>query len=104
VDTPQRERQPPDHEADLVCVLDGRVYLCEVKTSLHQIDVPALASVAQKVRPDGVLLAVMEAESARMRDKLTELRQLLPGDRISAELIALQDSALRTDAYLPSIA
>ncbi len=90
-----------DHEADLICVLDGVVHLCEVKSSSRDIDLASLIEVAKRLRPDVVTLAVMEPPSARLTAKLTDLQRSLDGTAITAKLLTFTEDERRNDAYLP---
>lgn len=54
----------PNAEADLLVVVDGRAYLCEVKSSwrgLRASDIRDLVDLSKRLRPDVALLAVMES-------------------------------------------
>jgi hypothetical protein len=100
-DFPDADNKSPDHEADLICVVDGRVHLCEVKSSARDIDIASLVEVAQRIRPDTVTLAVMESASTRLEARLTELKLALDGTGIEAELLTHDASRERDDACLP---
>jgi hypothetical protein len=98
---PKDDSVPPDHEADLICVVDGLVHLCEVKSSSRDIDLASLLNVAKLLRPDVVTLAVREKGSRRLIDKLKELERALDGTGIKAKLLTLQDDDHSNDVYLP---
>lgn len=90
-----------DHEADLICVLDGKVHLCEVKSSSRDIELASLLEVAKRLRPDFVTLAVMEEHSDKLAAKLAELKRGLTGTGVDAQLLTYTDDERRNDAYLP---
>ncbi|RTL77540.1 MAG: hypothetical protein EKK36_01980 [Bradyrhizobiaceae bacterium] len=90
-----------DHEADLICLVDGLVHLCEVKSSVRDINLESLIEVAKRLRPDVVMLAVMEEDSARLRAKFDELRAALDGTEITAKLISYVEDERQKDARLP---
>ena len=53
----------PNAESDLIAIVDGQVFLCEVKASwraLKRSDISDLVALAKRLRPDVALLAVME--------------------------------------------
>lgn len=97
---PDNNRAIGDNEADLICVMDGKVHLCEVKSSGRDIQIEPLIKVAKRIRPDVVTLAVLEAESSRLTAKLEELRTELAGDEIAAELLTLADDDFCDDVHL----
>jgi hypothetical protein len=99
---PENEISSADQEADLICVIDGRVHLCEVKSSEREIDIRSLANIAKRLRPDVVTLAVMASVSPRLKAKLNVLKQALIGTDIHAELLTLKERAFEKNAYLPS--
>jgi hypothetical protein len=98
---PEDESTHHDHEADLICVLDGRVHLCEVKSSAREIALPSLVEVAKRLRPDIVTLAVMEASSGRLTSKMEELKSALADTDIEVHLLTLAENQDWEDAYLP---
>ena len=101
IEQPRDYNTPCDSEADLICVLDGDVHLCEVKSSSRDIDLASLIEVALRLRPDVVTLAVLEAPSARLNAKVVELRQGLAGTDIRVELQTLVRDERMDDAYIP---
>ncbi|NVO15855.1 MAG: hypothetical protein HXX10_17615 [Rhodoplanes sp.] len=98
---PKDEKTPPEHEADLICVVDGIVHLCEVKSSGRDIGLTSLVEVAMRLRPDVVTLAVMEPPSKRLNATLEELKRMLNGSGIGATLLTLRPDDRENDAYLP---
>jgi hypothetical protein len=84
-----RDSENPDAEADLLIVADGVCYLCEVKsswTSVRPSDVDNLLSLAERLRPDVALLAVMETGEG-LTDKIEQARASLDELGISFEVI-----------------
>jgi hypothetical protein len=98
---PENESSSHDNEADLICVLDGRVHLCEVKSSAREIALPSLVEVAKRLRPDIVTIAVMDDPAGRLTAKMEELKEALAGTEIETELLTLFDNPHWEDAYLP---
>jgi hypothetical protein len=98
---PENEGTPHDNEADLICVLDGRVHLCEVKSSAREIALPSLVEVAKRLRPDVVTLAVMDGLSGRLTSKMEELKEALADTQIEGQLLTLLDNPDWKNAYLP---
>jgi hypothetical protein len=91
-----------DAELDLLVVSDGRVYLCEAKASRSDIDVEKLAKLAVRIRPDVVVLAVMEANGSALQTLLTQLKKHLLGSGIAADLFTLADGDLEDSPLLPT--
>ena len=86
----------PDTEADLLLILDGKTVLCEVKSSwrvLRPIHIDNLISDAKRLRPDLVVLAVMDTGSGH-KSKLAAAKTRLSAENIDFEL-------LTTDMYMP---
>lgn len=93
-----------DAEADLLALVDGEAYLCEVKSSWHSLrlsHVDDLVALAQRLRPDTALLAVMEV-GAGPAPKLAEARARLAEVGIKFELLTLGDHLIHDDPYLTS--
>ncbi len=101
VEYPDSDRAPGDNEADLICVVDSKVHLCEVKSSGREIQIPPLVNVAKRIRPDVVTLAVMEVSSPRLTTRLDSLKEALIGTGITAELMTLRDENFDDRVYLP---
>ena len=98
---PENDRATVDNEIDLLCVLDGKVHLCEVKTSDHRLRIDSVVEVAKQIRPDVVSLAILNAKSNRLIAKLKELRHELSGEGIEVELLTLTDDDYCDFANLP---
>ena len=101
INHPDHDRRSADHEADLVCIIDGKVFLCEVKNSGRDIGVSSLVDVAKRIRPDRVVLAVFDSETNRLRSKADELADALRNMEISSELITLEDGDMDSLSILP---
>jgi hypothetical protein len=65
------------------------VRLVEAKASGQGIEIAKTAELAKRLRPDLVTLAVMEARSPALTQKLSELQQQLAGADIAADLMTL---------------
>lgn len=92
------ETPSPDAETDLIVLLDSRVIVCEVKATWRQLksaDLPDLVSLAKRLRPDVVLLAVME-ESSGPRDRLEAAKIDLNAESIEFQVMTLDS---RDDRY-----
>lgn len=82
-----------DREIDLLCVVEGKVVIGEVKASLAEIDkqeIDNLIAAAGEIRPDIVVIGAMKGEEGKLKPKLEEIRksvgpgievQGLPGDK-----------------------
>ena len=100
VEYPDNNRAVGDNEADLICVVDGKVHLCEVKSSGREIQIQPLINVARRIRPDVVTLAVLEPASPRLTAKLEEITRVLAEEEILAELVTLSDDDFDDDVLL----
>ena len=101
IDYPERDGIGPDNEADLVCIADGKVFLCEVKNSAREIRLGPLVDVATRMRPDRVILAVFGSKTNRLKSKADELAQALTDTGVSSELMTLEDGDLDRLSILP---
>lgn len=93
-----------DAEADLLALIDGEAFLCEVKSSWHSLrpsHIDDLVALALRLRPDTALLAVMEAGAGPVA-KLGEARARLAEVGIKFELLTLGDHSIHDDPYLAS--
>jgi hypothetical protein len=100
-DYPSRGVKMEKNEADLICVVDGKTYLCEVKSSCRDIKILPIVKVASRIRPDVVTLAVMERLSTRLSKKFEELKVALSSSEIACELMVEDDGTFEDSAYLP---
>lgn len=90
----------PDAEIDILAVADGEVELCEVKSSAYDVDIEKIASLALRVRPNRVLLAVMSPPSPTIDAKLNELKQRLAGNEIEAFSMTLGEADFDDSTWL----
>ena len=100
---PQSEKTKNDHELDALVVIGTQVHLCEAKTSVKRIKLDSLVKVAERVRPDFVTLAVMEALSDNITKRYEELQVRLQGTGIVAKLLTLQPQDISSDASLRAL-
>jgi hypothetical protein len=80
-DYPENQGQRIDREVDILCIMDGRLVIGEVKASSELItksDITDLAAVAQELGADLAVLAAVKGQPAAMEAKVAELRALLP--------------------------
>jgi hypothetical protein len=89
-------------EADLLCVVDRKVHLCEVKSSDRDVDLESLVNIAKRLRPDVVTLAVMDDASPRLSSRFQELQRELAGTGLECELLTRAAHAFENDAFLPT--
>jgi len=85
----------------LLCVIDSKVHLCEVKSSGRDIQLDPLAGIAKRIRPDVVTLAVMEQKTQRLVSKSNCLRNTLSAENISVELMTLDEDDYSDSSILP---
>jgi hypothetical protein len=95
------QSQNSDAEVDLLALVDGQAILCEVKSSwrgLRSVDIQDFVSLAQRLRPDKALLAIMETGDGPA--ELVSVPERLAAEGIEYEL--LTPSAFSVDGY-PSL-
>ena len=83
------ESYTPDAEVDLLAISDGEALLCEAKSSwvgLRPADILNFVELAKRLRPDSVLLAVMEP-GIRLEAELEAAEENLAEEQIKFELI-----------------
>lgn len=98
-----RESENADAEADLLAVVDGKTFVCEVKSSwsvMRKEDLIKTVDLARRVRADVVLIAVMEEKTA-MADEFAEARAGLVGSGIDLELLTFARRDLDDGPFLP---
>ena len=74
---PQDENAVADREVDLLCVIDGKVVIGEVKASIAEIDrqeIDDLIALAGELRPDVVVIGALTGDEGKLNQKLEEVR------------------------------
>lgn len=100
-DYPENQGERIDRELDLICIVDGKFVIGEVKARSELIaksDIQDLAAAAQEVGADVAVLAAMAGDTEIMKSKLQELRALLPAE-IEAEYL-ISDWDDKPSSYL----
>lgn len=80
-DYPENQNSRIDRELDLICIMDGKFVIGEVKAGSELIaksDIEVLAAAAKEVGADIAVLAAVKGDSASMESKVQTLRVLLP--------------------------
>jgi hypothetical protein len=92
----------PDVEIDALAVVDGRLYLCEAKSSagLDGKQVDQLCSAAAHIRPDVLMIACMDDLTSNMKAAQAELQTRL-GTGIAIELMEFRAGELEKHSVLP---
>ena len=90
----------PDAEVDLIVVVDGLVYLCEVKSSAREFCAEKFVEISRRVRPDVALLAVMGDSTPTLVESFQTAKERLAAVDIGAKLMTLQDGEIRDDPHL----
>jgi hypothetical protein len=75
---PETESTAADREIDLLCTIDGKVVIGEVKTSLAEIDnqeVDNLIEAAGELRADVVVIGAMVGDKGKLGQKLEAVRK-----------------------------
>lgn len=91
-----------DAEADLLVILDGQTFLCEVKSSWHSLrpaHITEFVELARRLRPDTALLAIMEKGAGPVAD-LAAAQTQLAAERIEFALLTPDTYTPRDDPYL----
>ena len=82
-DYPENQGGRADRELDLICIVDGKFTIGEVKAGSELIarsDIEDLATAAKEVGADVAVLAAVKGDPASMELKVHELRALLPSN------------------------
>lgn len=98
---PENDAAKPDQEIDLLCVIDGKVVIGEVKTSLSEIDqqeIDKLIALAKDIQPDIVLIAAIKGEQENLNTKLDVVRK---GVGSIIEVRGLLGVKIDIEHYLP---
>ena len=85
-DYPENQKGQSNRELDVVCIIDNKFVIGEVKISVDIIadsDIEDLADAAIKLDVDKAVLMALSGEISSMDDKVAKLRKLLP-DHIGA--------------------
>ena len=99
-----RDFENPDAEADLVVSVDGRAFLCEVKSSWRGVrvsDIRSLVDLSMRLRPDVALLAVMEQGSA-FQVEIASARAELAAVGIHLEVLTPNRAGRFESSFLPA--
>ena len=88
---------------DALAVVDGRLYLCEAKSSsgLDNRQIEQLFSAATRIRPDVLLIACMDEMTPSLRTSAVALQSRL-GAEIKVELLEFDADALEKKPILPA--
>lgn len=92
-----------DAEADLLAIIDGRSYMCEVKSSwstLRRSEELTFVDLAKRLRPDVALLAVME-RAENKKDEISRIEEELKEEGIAFELLMPRDWNNHDGPFLP---
>ena len=100
---PKSSRHDCDAEIDALAVVDGETFLVEAKTTaaLDEHEIAQLVLAGERIRPDVVLIACMEDETAALRGAVEKLRSTLPRG-IGAEVLTFKTEMLHQRPFLPS--
>ena len=98
---PEENNAQNDAEIDLLGVIDGEVFLCEVKSSDRIFDINKLVEVSKRLRPDIVILSIMAESNTRIQQRFNELTSFLDGHEIKTELMTFEENDIDDDPSLP---
>ncbi|HET7831638.1 MAG TPA: hypothetical protein VFK88_01610 [Gallionella sp.] len=80
-DYPENQGNKSDRELDVVCIIDGKFVIGEVKAEVKKIaskDIEDLALSARELGADVAILMAMSGDHGLMDNKVQQLRKLLP--------------------------
>lgn len=96
------ENANPVAEADLIAVINGKLYVCEVKSSDRDRDFSNFIKVIERLRPDVAMIAIMTPDqggaAARLRNELQPRMPL----GVEFEIMNFQLNDLDDSPSLPS--
>jgi hypothetical protein len=100
---PASRKDEKDAEIDAVAVVDGAVYTVEAKSSsrIDDAEISPLVMVAERIRPDVMLVASMEAENSEWRRAMARLEKELPTCTM-LERLHFSETALDRSPWLPA--
>jgi hypothetical protein len=93
-----------DAELDLLVVRGTEVVLVEAKNSLRKLRPGQVIAPSRRIRPNRVIIAVMENASAPMRARVQSIREALSDLPTAVELVTLDEWPLSDDPWLPGVA
>ena len=96
------KKRNPSAEIDLIVVVDGLVFLCEVKSSQRDFNAEKFVNTAERMRPDVALLAVMEASTPKLTKAFQSAVERLETINVRTELMTLQKGDIRENPHLPT--
>jgi hypothetical protein len=96
------DARSPNAEVDLLVVLAKEVVLVEAKSSVREVSPSQLIVPSRRIRPDRVVLAIMEKRSAAMDAYIASIRQELSDLPTQVELITLEDGQFDDSPWLPA--
>lgn len=100
---PNDTRAKSDRELDLLCVVNGKVLIGEVKASLAEIDaqeIDNLVSIAGELHPDMIVICAMEGDQGKLDTKVNELRQRVDS-RTEVQGLLGRKTMDHPETYLP---
>ncbi len=93
---PEIQGKRIDRELDVVCIVDGKVVIGEVKAAVGIIarsDIEDLATTAQELDADVAILMALSGDGRLMDEKVQQLRALLPATITARGLVSDWDDA-----------
>jgi hypothetical protein len=83
-------------------VVDGRLYLCEAKSSagLDKFQIDQLFDAASRIRPDVLLISCMDKLTPSLKAAGAELQSRLGSD-IRVDLMEISPDAFGKTSFLP---
>ena len=90
-------------EVDAIAIVDGRVHLIEAKSAsgLDSVEIKQLVMAAERIRPDVLVIACMDARTDALDRAAATLRGALP-EGIAVEVVTFKSEQLDRSPLLPS--
>jgi hypothetical protein len=100
---PETRDDGPTAEVDAVAVVDGKLYLCEAKSSsdLSPAQIQKLIAAAARIRPNVLLISCMDKPTTTLRQSVNTLQNQLASD-VMVELLEFQPDNFSEGSILPT--
>jgi hypothetical protein len=102
VDAERYDSNTPNAELDLLVVLGTEVVLVEAKNSVRDFRPDKLCFLAERIRPNRVLIAIREAKSAVIEARTQEVRDGIQDLPVAVELLTSDDWGGPDEPWLPA--
>lgn len=101
-DHESHDKRNPSAELDLIVVVDGVTYLCDIKSSSREFQREKFTNIAEKIRPHVAIYAVMDMASDHVKREFNVAKEYLEKLGIGAELLEFDEEDISRSTILPS--